>query len=286
MSIHIGAGPIGWYDDDFTPFSNDIAREAHLIALARAGFEGLELGPHSRRDVTCAHAALVRHGLTFLPHTHAIKLLGSSVQAVYAGLSEHIAAAKALGAGVVSVAETTGAIHANRAMPLTKRPKIDVRQWIGFGAKLSALAGLVKSAGLRLAYRPHMGTIVESGNDVERLIAATTADVGVLLDTGHLAWGGAKPKAVAKAHADRIVMIHLTDIDGERASAAIARRQSYLEAVDDGVFVAPGTGSAEIGEVLAALPDFDGWIVIDAARGDLPAEVARLCDRATVKQAA
>ncbi|MDR3376428.1 MAG: sugar phosphate isomerase/epimerase [Ancalomicrobiaceae bacterium] len=285
MSIHIGAGPIGWYEDDFTPFGNDIAREAHLITLARAGFEGLELGPRSRRDVTCVRAALLRHGLAFLPNTHAIELLGSSAEAEFARLGDHIAAAKALGAGVVSVAETTGAVHANRAMPLTKRPKIDVRQWIDFGAKLSALAGLVKSAGLKLAYRPHMGTVVESGNDVERLIAATTADVGLLLDTGHLAWGGAKPKALAKAHADRIVMIHLTDIDGERASAAIGQRQSYLEAVDHGVFVAPGTGSAEVREVIAALPDFDGWIVIDAERG-LPAEIADLCRPSAGKQAA
>ncbi|MDR3493909.1 MAG: sugar phosphate isomerase/epimerase [Ancalomicrobiaceae bacterium] len=286
MSIHIGAGPIGWYEDDFAPFNNDIVREAHLIALARAGFDGLELGPHSRRDILCVRAALVRHALAFLPHTHAINLQTSSVEAEFARLAEHVAAARALGADVLTVAEMTGAIHTDRGMPLTKRPKLDIRQWIGFGTKLSGLAGLVKAAGLKLAYRPHMGTIVESGNDIERLIAVTSADVGFLLDTGHLAWGGTRPAAFAKAHAERIVMIHLTDIDGERAAAAIGQRQSYLEAVDHGVFVSPGTGSAEVEAVIAALPEFDGWIVIDSDRGGTPAQIARLRGVATSSKAA
>ena len=64
--------------------------------------------------------------------------------------------------------------------------------------------------GLTATLHPHVGTIVESGEETERVLDGSS--IGLCLDTGHLLIGGGDPVAVAKSHPDRIAHVHLKDV--------------------------------------------------------------------------
>jgi inosose dehydratase len=224
MAIRIGAGPIGWFEDDFSAFRNDIAREAHMISVARAGFDGICLNPSSARDVACVHATLARHGLAFLPPTHSITLMRRTAAEVFADLHRHVRAAHALGAGEMTVCEA-GCLVMSDA------------DWQRFGDRLTELAAMVAEANVRLVYRPRAGTVVTTAKDVDALMSVVGSKVGLLLEAEVL---GQQTVDIARRHAGSIAI------------------------------VAPGTAPDA---VMAALPRFKGWTVLDEAAGQAPARV-------------
>ena len=117
-----------------------------------------------------------------------------------------------------------------------------------------------------MAYHHHMGTVVESEADIERLMAATSYGVGLLLDTGHLAYAGVDPIALARRYRRRINHVHCKDVRGDVLARARAADASFLDAVVDGVFTVPGDGVVDFAGVLAALAEaeYRGWLVVEA----------------------
>src|SRR4029450_6392767 len=118
----------------------------------------------------------------------------------------------------------------------------------------------------RLAFHHHMGTVVQTEADVDRLMANTNDDVGLLLDTGHLAFAGGAPVAVARRHAARIVHVHCKDVRASVLAAVLRDDRSFLRAVLDGVFTVPGDGAIDFTAVLRELrrADYGGWLVVEA----------------------
>ena len=111
-----------------------------------------------------------------------------------------------------------------------------------------------------------MGTAVQTEAEVDRLMADTGEDVGLLLDTGHLVFAGGDPVAVARRHARRIVHVHCKDVRADVLRASLAADSSFLRAVLDGVFTVPGDGSIDYAAVLAPLAraGYSGWLVVEA----------------------
>ena len=130
-------------------------------------------------------------------------------------------------------------------------------------ANLAAVERRVAAHGLTLALHPHAGTLVETAADVERMLAAS--DVGWCLDTGHLLIGGTDPVAFARDHGDRVVHVHLKDVDGAVAARYRAGELDLLGATRAGLFRPLGYGDARIAEVLAALDGhgYAGWHVLE-----------------------
>jgi hypothetical protein len=95
-----------------------------------------------------------------------------------------------------------------------------------------------------------MGTVVQTEADVDRLMANTNDDVGLLLDTGHLVFAGGDPVAVARRHAARIVHVHCKDVRAAVLAAVLRDDRSFLRAVLDGVFTVPGDGGIDFTAVL------------------------------------
>ena len=111
-----------------------------------------------------------------------------------------------------------------------------------------------------------MGTVVQSEDEIDRLMRDTSDDVGLLLDTGHLVFAGGDPEAVAARHAKRIVHVHCKDVRREVLDEVLGRDTSFLQAVLDGVFTVPGDGSIDFAAVLAPLGagSYRGWLVVEA----------------------
>src|SRR5437588_3349174 len=126
-----------------------------------------------------------------------------------------------------------------------------------------------------------MGTVVETGAEIDRLMAATGDSVALLLDTGHLACAGADPAGVARRHGQRIRHVHCKDVRPGVLDRALAEDASFLDAVLAGVFTVPGDGCIDFSGVLMALAaaEYGGWLVVEAEQDPTkapPLDYARL----------
>jgi inosose dehydratase len=156
---------------------------------------------------------------------------------------------------------------------LSTRPRLRDEEWRDFGSRLTDLADRLARSGIRLAYHHHMGTVVENEAEIDRLMAATGDSVGLVLDTGHLAFAGADPAAVAYRHGRRITHVHCKDVRDDVLAWVQAADASFLDAVVAGVFTVPGDGSIEFAGVLEALAlaEYRGWLVVEAEQDPVKA---------------
>jgi len=169
-----------------------------------------------------------------------------------------------MGCPVLVFAETSNAIHGNRARPLDERPQLAPDEWAEFGRRVTAIGDAALGEGVRLVYHHHMGTIVESEEDIDAFMQATGPSVHLLLDTGHATFAGADPAVLARRYRARISHFHAKDVRREVMERAWRERLSFLDAVIAGVFTVPGDGCVDYRAVLAELPGYSGWTVVEA----------------------
>jgi inosose dehydratase len=266
MSVRLGISPIGWSNDDLPELGGATPLETCLAEARLAGFEGIELGNKFPRDPAVLRPILERHGLSLISGWYSGRLLERSVAEEIAVIERHHSLLSAMGCAVLVYAETTVSIAGDRARPRSSRPRLGDADWSDFGGRLSELAEHLSRRGIRLAYHHHVGMVVENEAEIDRLMATTSDAVGLLLDTGHLAFAGADPARLTHRCAHRIVHVHCKDVRPNVLARVNARDMSFLDAVLDGVFTVPGDGCIIFAEVLAALAaaHYRGWLVVEA----------------------
>jgi inosose dehydratase len=264
MSVRIGVNPIGWSNDDDQSLGGATPLETCLMEAAAIGFEGIELGHKFPREGMALLAALKPHGLSCIGGWHSIELLKRSVEDEIAAMKNHVALLKAVSTKVHIVAETSNAIHSNASMPLGGRPVMASSDWKSYGEKMTRLAQWGREQGLQLSYHHHMGTIVQSRDDIARFMDATGDAVHLLLDTGHATWGGSDPVELADSYRTRISHIHCKDVRIGVAQESEKKNWSFLTSVINGVYTQPGDGVVDYVSVLSRFKDYSGWIVVEA----------------------
>jgi inosose dehydratase len=264
MVLRIGANPIGWSNDDLHSLGGETPLETCLAEAKSAGFAGMELGHKFPREPAALKAVLDRHGLDLVSGWYSMALLERDVDAEWSAIQDHKSLLQALGAKVLIVAETSNAIHGDQSMPLSRRPRLTAQQWPQFTERLGRLANRLAGEGMQLVYHHHMGTIIETGDEVHRLMQETPNAMHLLLDTGHLTFAGANPVEFARAYRHRISHVHAKDVRASVMADVKARDKSFLDAVVDGVYTVPGDGMVDYPAVFAELPGYDGWVVVEA----------------------
>ncbi|MDE0028133.1 MAG: myo-inosose-2 dehydratase [Deltaproteobacteria bacterium] len=266
--IRYGTNPIAWSNDDDRSLGGDISLERCLSDAGRIGFEGIEKGHKFPSAAATLKATLDLYGLAYVSGWHSLKLLERSVEEEKAAIQPHLDVLAALGCTVCIVCETTGAVHGVADAPLSDRPKLAVSDWAGFCADVEAVAEHCDRAGIRLAYHHHMGTVVQTMDEVEALMAHAGPNTKLLLDTGHATFAGADPVALAERYMDRIVHIHAKNVRPAVRDQALAEGLSFLQAVRLGVFTVPGDdeGCVDFPAVLriAARHRYSGWLIAEA----------------------
>ena len=264
MSIRLAANPIIWSNDDMRELGAEIPLETCLAQARQIGFEGMELGHKFPREAAELTSILGRFGLACVSGWYSAQLLDRDPAAELACLRPHLDLLKAAGSRVLVFAEISGAVHGDFRRSLSARPHLKAGHWREFGRRLTQLAALTAAEGIRLAYHHHMGTVVQSQEDIDTLMDATGADVGLLLDTGHAAFAGADSVALAHRYAARIAHVHAKDLRAAVAERARAEDWSFLRAVLEGVFTVPGDGSVDFERVFGELRGYSGWVVLEA----------------------
>lgn len=266
--IRFGTNPIAWSNDDDRRLGAGIPLERCLAEAAAIGFEGIEKGHKMPSEPTALKAALAPHGLAFVSGWHSLNLLSRPVAAEKAAIDPHLDLLAAMGCRVCIVCETSNAIHGDDAVALADRPVLRAAEWPGFGRAVEEIARHCAGRGLTLAYHHHMGTIVQTGAEIDALMAATGPATRLLLDTGHCFLAGGDPAAVARRHIRRVAHLHAKNVRPAVMAGVGPGRLSFVEAVRRGVFTVPGDpeGGVDFAPVLriAAEAGYDNWIVIEA----------------------
>jgi inosose dehydratase len=266
LNVRLGINPLGWTIDDLPSVGAETPLETCLAEARGAGFEGVELGCKFPRSVPELTAALAPHGLALVSGWHSLRLLERDAAAEFEAMRAHRELLGAMGCDVVVVAETTGCVHGERRTRLSQRPVLAPEEWPRLAARLVELARRLRETGLALAYHHHMGTVIQTEEEVDRLMDACGDDVGLLLDTGHLTLAGGDPVRTAARHATRIVHVHCKDVRRVVLDRILNRDASFLDAVLDGVFTVPGDGCVDYPATLAPLAraGYEGWLVVEA----------------------
>ena len=163
----------------------------------------------------------------------------------------------AAGAGTLVLAAATG----NDGYD--ERPVLDDAGWQVLLTNLDRLELVASRSGITATLHPHVGTMVETAGDVERVLAGS--GIGLCLDTGHLLIGGADPVALAAEHAGRICHTHLKDVDATWARRVRSGAVTYTEAVRGGMYRPLGQGDVDIASIVGSLEraGYDGWYVLE-----------------------
>lgn len=266
MSIRFGVSPIAWANDDMPELGGDTPLETILRECQEVGFEGVELGGKFPREAGALKAALAPYKLDCVGGWYSGSLLAQDADAEIASLQAHLKLLKAMGSTVFVFAETSNAIHSNRAVPLEATPRLKAGDWAEFGKRMSGVADYIAGEGLKFAYHHHLGTVVETQADMDAFIAATSPTVGFTLDTGHAALGGVKSLDVIARHPERIAHVHCKDVRGPIHAEARRTGKSFLDGVLAGMFTVPGDGGIDFAAVMRALKaiNYSGWIIIEA----------------------
>jgi inosose dehydratase len=167
---------------------------------------------------------------------------------------------------VMVFAEGHGSTDSNPEAPLSARPLLSRSEWPAFCERLNGVARHLRNRGVRLAFHHHMGTVIQTEAEIDRLMAGTSDDVGLLVDTGHLVFAGGDPAAVVRRHGARVVHVHCKDVRADVLKHVLRADRSFLSAVLDGVFTVPGDGAIDFSAVLRELRGarYSGWLVVEA----------------------
>ena len=254
----VAGAPISWGVCEVPGWGRQLPPERVLSEMAGLGLKATELGPlgYLPLEPSLLRAMLTEYGLTLVGGFVPLVLHERSCEEARSTAAEIAATLSAAGADVfVAAAVMDGEWSAPGPL--------DAAQLHRLAANLAAVAALVADHGLTFALHPHAGTLVESAADVERLLALT--DVGWCLDTGHLQIGGGDPVAFARDHHDRVVHVHLKDVDRAVAARYRAGELTLMGATQAGLFRPLGRGDASIAEVLDELDahGYERWLVLE-----------------------
>jgi inosose dehydratase len=266
MPVRIGINPLTWTNDDMPELGGSTPLDTCLTEAKLAGYDGMELGNKFPRTEAALRPVMARHALAVVSGWYSARLLERDAAAEIAAVQDHLKLLKAMGSTAMVFAEVSRAVHGERTVPLSRRPRMSDREWDSFAERIAAVGRHLAEQGVRLAYHHHMGTVVETQAEIDRLMDATGPEVGLLLDTGHLTYAGGDPLAAAKKHAGRILHVHCKDIRQDVLAQAKAEDWPFLKAVLAGVFTVPGDGMVDYPGVLGVLArqGYEGWLVVEA----------------------
>lgn len=281
MSVKLGINPLTWTNDDLPSLGAETPLDTCLSEGKQAGFTGFELGNKFPRTVGTLKPIMENHGLDIVSGWYSGELLTRSVEEEIEAIQDHLNLLIGMGSDVMVFCEVTHCIHGAQDTPVSRRTPMPIDEWKTFGEKLTALAEYTLSKGIKIAYHHHMGTVVQSQQEIDLLMENTGDAVGLLLDTGHLTYAGGNPLEVAEKWANRIAHVHCKDIRQAVLDECKIQDLSFLDSVLRGVFTVPGDGCIDYPSIFNVLKatNYNGWLVVEAEQDPaiaIPLEYATL----------
>jgi inosose dehydratase len=265
--IRLAIAPIGWTNDDLPELGGNIPFEQCVSEMALAGFEGSEVGNKYPKDSETLNKALRLRGLTICNAWFSSFLTTKPLAEVEKEFIAHRDFLYAVGARVIGAAEQGNSIQGKPLPVFDAKPVFSKDQWKMLSDGLNRLGQLAREKGMALTYHHHMGTGVQTTEEIDRLMEMTEPGLcDLLYDTGHLVFSGEDHLAVLDKWIERIRHVHLKDVRPDVLARARREKWSFLQAVKAGTFTVPGDGSVDFTPVFDRLKKsgYKGWWVVEA----------------------
>jgi inosose dehydratase len=266
MAVRLAINPITWVNDDMPSLGAGTTLETILSETRLAGFAGTEMSFQFPKTAAELGPLLKQHNLVLTSGWYDGRILERDIDAEWAAILPHMTLLRDLVCTHVVYADTSRRAEGDLFAPISRRPKLADNEWDGYGRRLTALAQRMADFGVGMAFHHHMGTIVESDEEVSALMNHSGSAVGLLFDTGHCAFAGGDPVTLLGKHIRRVVHFHCKDVRPDILAKARREDASFMGAVMEGIFTVPGDGAIPFGALLPQLAahGYAGWLVVEA----------------------
>lgn len=267
-NLKLGIAPIAWTNDDMPELGAENTFEQCISEMALAGFVGTEIGNKYPKDPKVLKKALDLRGLTVCNAWFSSYLTTKPLKETVDAFIKHRDFLYEVGARVIGASEQGHSIQGRMDTPIfSAKPYFTDDEWKRLADGLNELGRLAKEKDMILTYHHHMGTGVQTFEEIDKLMDMTDPNyVYLLFDTGHLVFAGEDPEAVLKKYVNRIKHVHLKDIREEILERVKKEDWSFLKAVKEGVFTVPGDGVIDFDPLFKILAEngYKGWFVVEA----------------------
>lgn len=266
--IRLGIAPIAWTNDDMPDLGRENTFEQCASEAALAGYEGLEVGNKFPKDPAQLNRALNIRNLTIANQWFSSYILTRPMEDVCAQFEKQCDFLRKVGACVIGASEQSYSIQGKTdAAVFDEKYEMTTAEWDKLAAGLNALGRIARDKGMKLTYHHHMGTVVQTAAEVDRLMDMTDREVfSLLFDSGHLAYCDQDYTAVLEKHVRRVGHVHLKDIRPQVTERVRREKLSFLQGVRLGTFTVPGDGAIDFAPLFDILDrgGYEGWMIVEA----------------------
>ncbi|MBR0537584.1 MAG: myo-inosose-2 dehydratase [Clostridia bacterium] len=265
--VKLGIAPIGWTNDDMPDLGAENTFQQCVSEMALAGFTGCEVGNKYPKDPDVLKKALDLRGMQICNAWFSTFLTTKPYEETEKGFIEHITFLKKMGAKVVGVSEQGHSIQGTDLPIFEKKYVMNDAEWELLTTGLNKLGKVAKDMGIALTFHHHMGTVVQTAAEIDRMMENTDPELfSLLFDSGHLAYCGEDYMAVLKKYVKRIKHVHLKDIRPDVIAKVKAEHLSFLQGVRLGTFTVPGDGAIDFGPIFDVLAEngYEGYVLVEA----------------------
>jgi inosose dehydratase len=254
----IAGAPISWGVCEVPGWGYQLSPARVLAEMRDVGLAATELGPDGflPADASAMTDVLARHDLQAIGGFTPL-LLHVPGQDPVPDVEKLLQTYAATGSDVLVLSAVTGLDGYD------ERPELDAEGWRTLLENLDRLDALAAAHGVRAVLHPHVGTMVENGTDVQRVLDGSS--IALCLDTGHLLIGGTDPAELTRQAPHRIAHTHVKDVDLGLARQVQSGRRTYTEAVREGMYRPVGHGDIDFAAIVSHLraDGYGGWYVLE-----------------------
>lgn len=254
----IAGAPISWGVCEVPGWGYQLSPSRVLAEMHDVGLAATELGPDGflPADSGAMADVLARHDLQAIGGFTPL-LLHVPGQDPVPDVEKLLQAYAATGSDVLVLSAVTGLDGYD------ERPELDAAGWRTLLGNLDRLDALAAEHGVKAVLHPHVGTMVENGDEVQRVLDGSS--IALCLDTGHLLIGGTDPAELTRQAPHRIAHTHVKDVDLGLARQVQSGRRTYTEAVREGIYRPVGHGDVDFAAIVGYLraEGYPGWYVLE-----------------------
>ncbi|MDQ6600449.1 myo-inosose-2 dehydratase [Bacillus salipaludis] len=266
QTILWGIAPIGWRNDDIPEIGAGNSLSHLLSDIVVAGFQGTEVGGFFP-EAEVLNKELKLRNLKIAGQWFSSFIVRDGIEEAAKSFHKHCQYLKEVHASVAVVSEQTYSIQGTGKNVFTEKPYFTDDEWNTLCAGLNELGKIAQQYDLKLVFHHHMGTGVQTLEEIDRLMENTDPNhVHLLYDTGHIFVSDGDYLTLLNKHLDRIKHVHFKDVRKEVLEQCKQEGKSFLQSFLSGMFTVPGDGCIDFTNVYETLinNEYQGWIVIEA----------------------
>lgn len=267
--VFLGIAPIGWCNDDMPDLGKENTFRQTVSEMALAGFTGTEIGNKYPKDAKELKWELDLRGMRVASRWFSSFLLTKPYEEVEKEFVRELEFLAAVGANRINVSEQSYSIQGQLDTPILgdKKHVMNNEEWARFCDGLNRLGKVAKKKGFKLCFHHHMGTVVQTAEETDYMMAHTDPEyVFLCYDTGHFTFAGEDPLLMLNKYAERVGHVHLKDMRRDVVDRVRPEGWSFLQAVRAGAFTVPGDGCVNYDPIIKKLAEvgYEGWLLVEA----------------------